>query len=428
MDILGFFRRKKEKTPTVSTAAQALTAYRANSERAITRDSTTFACMDIIASAFAELSGKFFSLSDNRETRKHPLSSLLRNPNPDDTRFLFFYNSALDYFNGNCYWLKVFVDGEYPAALYRINPTRVTVKRGTDNRKIFSFGGKEYASDEVVHIPSRFGYNGLKGESVFDNCRSIFNNISELDAFVNNSFNNGVGDRLVIDANNAFKGFKSENKTLADEQIKKLAREFMEQYAGLENAGKPLIKHNGLDYATIQSGLRDNRSQQLFENRKLAQEEITRLFNVPLKILNGDLADVESAYTLFADKAIRPLAAGFEQAVNKFLLTDADKARVYFEYNYNSILRTSLMTRIDAYVKQINNGILSLNDVLRKENMPDIPAGDYHFVAANMMPVTEEVIQAYMASAKAKQAQLNKQGNIDKNIDNDAHGVGDDKK
>jgi hypothetical protein len=70
------------------------------------------------------------------------------------------------------------------------------------------------------------------------------------------------------------------------------------------------------------------------------------------------------------------------------------------------LIKTSLQSRIEAYVKQLNNGILSINDVLRKENLPDIEAGDYHFFAANMMPVTEEVIQSYMAKSKAVQQGL----------------------
>jgi hypothetical protein len=110
---------------------------------------------------------------------------------------------------------------------------------------------------------------------------------------------------------------------------------------------------------------------------------------------------------MFIENAIRPLAVSFEQAVNK-ILPPYERSRVFFEYSYNSLLKTNLQNRIDAYTKQVANGILTVNETRRKENLPDIgEAGDTLFIPANMMPLTMENIKAYMASAKIKQQELN---------------------
>jgi hypothetical protein len=48
---------------------------------------------------------------------------------------------------------------------------------------------------------------------------------------------------------------------------------------------------------------------------------------------------------------------------------------------------------------------LSLNDVLAKENMQPIEAGDTHFMPVNMMPWNDEIKAAYMAKQKKEIAQ-----------------------
>lgn len=85
------------------------------------------------------------------------------------------------------------------------------------------------------------------------------------------------------------------------------------------------------------------------------------------------------------------------------------------------MLKTSLTTRVDAYTKQLNNGQLTINDIRRKENMPELPtkAGNTLLVPANLMPATDEVFDAYMAKAKKEAEGLQNK---------DATGVGDDRK
>jgi hypothetical protein len=101
-----------------------------------------------------------------------------------------------------------------------------------------------------------------------------------------------------------------------------------------------------------------------------------------------------------------------------------ERAGIYFEYSYNSLMKTSLQTRISTYVSQINNSILSPNEVRRKENLPEIEAGNNHFIAANLMPLTDEIIESYMANSKLKQKELNE---YSPNVQGNHSNLGDDK-
>jgi len=389
---MGFFQNIFKRK---SNSHNFLTTQWVSSSDIITQnDATSFSAIDLIATSFANLSGSFYNFSNKQKIENYNLYSLLNNPNYDETKFIFFYSSAKDYFNGNVFWYKYYNDEGEIVALYRLNPNKVKVNRDLHNRKVFIYEGNEYLSNKILHIPSRYGYDGNIGKSIFKECNSIFNNTNELDSFVNSSFNNNVGNRLIID-------ISKEIQNASEEQIQQLRNKFSNNYTGLKNAGKPLIKSGKLEYSKIETDYKDNRSNQLIENREFAEREIAKLFGVPLALLtHGEKEkNIEALYILFIENAIRPLATSFEQSINK-LIPINERNKIYFEYSYNSLLKTSLQTRITTYGQQLNNGILSPNEIRKKENLPEIEAGDNHFIQANLMPLTDEIIEAYMANSK----------------------------
>jgi len=388
MGIFNIFKRKANNHNVLTSQ------FVSNSDTITQNDATSFSAIDLICSSFANLAGAFFNSSNKQKIENYNLYSLLNNPNYDETKFTFFYNSAKDYFNGNTYWYKYDNDDGEIVALFRLNPNKVTVKRDTENRKIFVHNGLEYYSNKILHIPSRYGYDGNVGKSIFKECNTIFQNTSELDSYVNTSFNNNVGNRLIID-------ISKEIQNASEEQIQILRNKYLNNYTGLKNAGKPLIKSGKLEYSKIETDFKDNRSNQLLENRQFQEREIAKLFGVPLALLtHGDEEkSIEALYILFIENAIRPLATQFEQSINK-LIPIFDRNKIFFEYSYNSLLKTSIQTRITTYTQQLNNGILSPNEIRKKENLPEIEAGDNHFIPAHLMPLTEEIIKAYMANSK----------------------------
>jgi HK97 family phage portal protein len=411
------FKFLKRKKPSIKYAT-FLNSY----EGQLGKDSTSFAAIDLICSAFANLSGDFYNFFD-REKTEHRLKDLLEEPNSEDFKFSFFYNSAKDYFeSGNVFWYKYDIDGEI-VSLFRINPNDVRVQRDSlTNEKIFYYNGSVYTKEHILHIPSRFGYNGLVGDSVFDVCNEIFKNTSNLDLYVRNSFKNSVGKRLVIDASGA-------EPDITEAQIQILKEKFVSNYGGIENSGVPLIKKKGIDYNVVESGVGSNEAQQLTENRKFQENEIAKVLRVPIELLSSSSGgkDIESLYTLFLDNAVMPLSTAFEQAINKFLLTPLERKSIYFEYSYNNLMKTSLQTRIDTYTKQIMNGILSVNEVRRKENLPisKEEAGDTLFIQANLMPLKDKQIDSLLATAQLKLQEL--ESNSNEFHSENPDGFGDDK-
>jgi HK97 family phage portal protein len=385
------------------------------SDAVVGKDATSFSALDLIASSFAGLSGQFYDRDTRQNVKDHYLYDLINFPNADETKFQFFYNSAVDYFSsGNVYYYLFDLDGEI-VSMFRLNPANVRVKRDSNNRKVFVLNGQDYTSEKILHIPSRYGYNGLVGKSIFSVCGQIFSNTSELDSYINNSFNNGVGNRLIIDISKEF-------PQATDEQIQQLRNKFLQNYSGIQNSGKPLIKSGKIEYNKMETEYKDNRASQLVENRAFQEKEVAKLFGVPLALLNGtETNNIESLYTVFIENAIKPIATQFEQSINR-MIPLKERHRLYFEYSYNSLMKTSLQTRIDAYVKQITHGILSPNEARRKENLQEKDAGDTLFVPANSMPLRQDVIDSYMAKSKKIEENL-----ASPNTKGDHSNLGDDK-
>lgn len=355
-------------------------------------DATSFSCVDKIASAFASLS---FGIYDSKTKQRvnHSLYEVLKEPNLDETHFTFFYQLVKDYFDGNVFLYKYTDEEGNITSLFRLNPSAVVVSRNEYNQKIYSYYGHRYDSTKILHIPSRFGYDGKKGHSIFQECRKIFNTAINLDSYTNNSFDNSLGKRLIIDITNAYPNATEEEKL-------QLREKYISNYAGVSNAGKPIVKTGKIDFSTIDTGAADNRASELTSNREFEVKVISQMFNIPVQYLTGEGSfDIETITTLFMSEAILPIAQTFEESFNK-LFSINERARFYVEFNYNSILRTSLNSKIDSYTKQLNNGLLSVNEIRAKENLTNTEAGDYHFVPSNLMPLTEANVNAYMAKSK----------------------------
>jgi len=421
MNLFNIFKRKTEKRNANQLGA-VFANTNINSGR-LGYDATSWAAVDMIASSMANLTGHFY----NRRTRQalpsnHTLHDLLEWPNADETRFQFMYSSVVDYFvHGNIYWYKYTNEEGIITSLFRIDPTKITLKRNSMNQKVFTYNGNEYRTDKILHIPSRHGYDGLKGKSIFSECGNIFKLSRELDEYVDNSFSNSIGNRLIIDIT---KFIESASK----DDIRDIKADFMQNYTGIKNAGKPLIKHNGVEYSNIETKTPTNQASQLLENRQHQEKEIAKLFGIPLTLLNGsETANLESIYVLYIESAIKPLATQFEQAINRLIFSH-QRSRLYFEYSYNSLMKTSLNDRVAAYARQMQIGILSINEIRAKENLPPVEGGDTHWLPANMMPVKQDIIDSYMAGAKLKQLEFGQKLNEESpGIDGDHLPMGDDK-
>lgn len=382
------------------------------------QDAASFSCIDLIANNFSKLSYGVYERGTKKPVQNHWLYQLISRPNIDETHTLFFDMIIRDWYNGGAFlYLYKNASGKV-VSFFRMDPSAVVVRRGDFNRKEYIYNGNVYYSDRVLHIPSKFGYNGLEGRAIYSVMGEVFDTALQLDNYVKNTFGQNLGKRLVIDATDAY-------KELTDKEKEIVENKYINKYGGVQNAGRPIVKTGGVKFETIDTGTNSNQASELSINREYQTKLSCALYHVPHSMVTGDLpADTESIFSAFASEAVEPVAVIFQEYFNT-LLSPEEQSRYYFEFSYNSLLKTSLTKRVEAYSKELNNGILSVDEIRQKENLPILgtDAANTHFVPANNMPLRDDVMDAYMASAKEKQANINNSGK-----DTDAPGMGDDKK
>lgn len=413
MSLFNLFKRNKN----AKTAPLAIQDYRSFTGSFIEKDPVSFSAIDKIGTAFASLSFGVYDTRTKQKT-KHPLYDVLKEPNADETHSLFFYELIQDYFAGNVYLYKYTdADGQV-ISLFRLNPNQVTVTRNEYNQKLYSYNGQTYTSEKVLHIPSRYSYDGLTGKSIWKTLNHTFKQTQNLDEYVNNTFDNSLGKRLVIDLSSAY-------PNATEQEQNQIRDRYVANYSGSENAGKPVVKTGKIDFQTIDTGVSDNRSAQLSENRQYQAEIIAQIFNVPVAYLTGkDVGDLETVTTLFMSQAIEPIAQAFEEAFIKLLPVE-QRERYYIKFSYNSLLKTNLSAKISAYTQQLTNGILSPNEIRQKEELEPIEYGDCHYRASNLLPIRQDIEESLVASAKLKQQEVDKDIGQQKNAE--AKDIGSDK-
>jgi HK97 family phage portal protein len=315
----------------------------------------------------------------------HPLYGLIHDsPNPRMTAFEFkqMMQAQID-LRGNAYAFKEFTPRGDIAALWPINPTRVTVLLTPDGRDLFyklnlpGFDDTPIPAEGILHLrgPSLDGIIGLSPIAYHRETIGLGIAAEKYGAAL---FGNSAQPRGVIQI-----------KGRMDLDSAKRARELWEgRYRGVQNAHRPAILDDGMEWK--QTGM-SNDDAQYIELRKLQNQEIWRIYRVPAHKV-GDLE--RSTYSNIEQQALEYLIdcllsefVRWEMALTMSLLTDRERqAGLFFEFLPDALLRGDIATRYAAYAVARNWGWLNVNEIRAKENMNSIGAkGEVFLEPLNMI-------------------------------------------
>ncbi|MCX7023057.1 MAG: phage portal protein [Spirochaetes bacterium] len=378
----------------------------------IRKNPTVQACTNVIANVIGILPLNLFFKNPKDGSRQragwHPIYSILRQrPNPSESPVIFFGKMIRHIIQkGNSYLFQNRDSTGKLLSLHLLNPEYVT--EVYDGLLVsYRYNGDTYTGDEVLHISGLITDDQGKGYSLVDLAKVAVLLGIQLDEYSLASFGNGLNTKLLLDIAEMTAG----NVDL--EQAQKIAQTVADyvrrNYAGAENAGKPLILWNGMK-ATELKNQSSNRDAELLESRKWQELEICKIFGVPPFLINGTYevkyGGLEQAMTVFLNFTLAPYLRHIEQRLST-LLTSYEQDAYYFEFDFNVLLRTDEKSRGDFYSKLFGMGAISPAMIAARENLePPTEGGDARFVPANLMPLRIDVLDAYMAGAKLKAAAL----------------------
>lgn len=348
--------------------------------------SAAWACVNVVSSTWATLPQKLFrrvGADDRKVEEDHPLADVLRNPNADQTPAEFWEGAGAcvmlrGRFHARKLYRNVRTGGREIIGLETMSPDRTTMTREGGRLK-FQWrdpDGKLVVIDEedVFHM-TPFG-----GRSPIEYARHNLGLALAADETAARMFAQGLQSG----------GFLSTDSELKDPQRKQL-KKIIDDFVGSKNAGKLMILEAGMKWTPL--GFKPEEAQ-LLTSRAFQVEEICRWFGVPPVLIGHASAGqtmwgsgVEQIFLGWLTLNLRPLLVKAEQAMNKRLLSPAERRRLYVEHSIEGLLRADSAGRAALYSSFAQNGVMSRNEIRKRENLPPVDGGDELTVQSNLVPL-----------------------------------------
>ncbi len=359
-------------------------------EKAMQR-SAAWACVRMNARTIGSLPLKIYEKTTDgsrRVAKDHPLSSVLADsPNAEQSPMEFWegQGTALN-LRGAAYAEKMWI-GNRMVALEPMNPDGITVYRSRAGERRYKYrsaaGLRDLGAREVFHLRG-FGAGGDNGLSPIGYGRQTLSSSTAADEVAGRTFASGL----------QLSGFVEDQpgaRTTQD-QRKDLIKLF-DEFGGSERAGKVMPLPPGFTFKPLGMSPED---AQLLETRRFNIEEICRWFGV-FPILIGHAADgqtmwgsgVEQINLAWLTLYLGPELQRIEQAIEKQLLSPADRQRFYVEFNVDALLRADSTGRAALYSSAGQNGWMDRDEIRAKENLGPREGGNVLTVQANLVPLAQ---------------------------------------
>jgi HK97 family phage portal protein len=249
-----------------------------------------------------------------------------------------------------------------------LNPLAVKITRNALGQKLFTYtgeNGKSLNTDDVLHIAGSMLLPGeLRGKSPIETLKENIGLAISLESFAARFFGQGTLTQGIIEYPGA----------LTQEQAENLSKSFDTAHKGYRRAHKTGILSGG---ASFKATTIANDQAQMLDSRRMSVEDIARAYRVPVNMIGLNQPGSQSYNSneqnaiSFVTHTLRPWLAKLEDAFSNLLPDNA-----YLAFSTDDLLRGDYSTRIEGYSKMLQNGVFTVNEVRRKENMRPIENGD----------------------------------------------------
>jgi HK97 family phage portal protein len=323
-------------------------------------------------------------------------------PNPYEVPSVFYAELVRHILRKGNAFLQKQRHGAKLEALYRLDPDRMKIELDGAKRT-YVYNGTPMSRFDIVHIPGLYGYNGVQSQGVIRYAKSTLELSNKLAEYLGYYLENSINTKLKLEVPIPLD--KLDDTALA--KLKQV-QDLIAKSLGKERTGKPLTIFEGMKADPID--LASNKDSELSVNREMQDKLIAMFYGVPYSLISGDnkYDSLERFNIQFLTYCLMPYLKRIAQTFTAALLPINQQERFYFEHSFEMLLQPDTKTRFEIYETAINNGLMSVDQVKERENMDALGGveGSQHFLAANLMPLRADVIEAYMAGAKTKQEQL----------------------
>jgi len=345
------------------------------------------ACVTILAETVAALPLQVFERLPNGDKRlavERPEYRILHDEPNSDTSAYSFRETLQGHLGtyGNAYAeIERAYDGTTPMALWQRSPKPEHTKpvRGPDGKieyRCRSETGYEVTvpGRDMLHIPG-FGFDGLVGYNPVRHLREPIGKSKAAERYGAELFANDA----------TATGHYTHPSRMSQDAYERLTRDLGDgSLHGKRHRNR--ILEEGMEFAASSMNPED---VQMIEALRFSVEDIARAYRIPLHLLQqlqsgSSYASIVELGREFIVYTMMPWFKRWEGQLNRRVL----RQPFFCEFNYAAFMQGDPPTRGEFYWKLWQMGVVTQNDVARRENMNGIgPEGDVRFVPANMVPL-----------------------------------------
>ena len=170
------------------------------------------------------------------------------------------------------------------------------------------------------------------------------------------------------------------DESMTDTEIADFYDRWEARYRGPGNAHRPAIANFIRDIKPL--GL-SHRDMDFIQGLRWSLEEVSRAFGVPKPLL-GDFeratfANVNAAERIFWRNTMLPQVGFLEEQINRMLLPRLGYPDLAIKFDLSNIeaLREDENSRVTRETQLLDRGVLTINEVRRSRNLPEVPWGDH---------------------------------------------------
>lgn len=408
MSILNFFK-KAEKAPIsdLSLKSMSFTDFlKAGGNQDLSasialkyysRVSAVSDAVDKICEPFSTLPVAVKNIETKESILNHPLLSLLKKPNPEQTQTEFMLSIATNlkvagyvgvYVTTSMrgepleMWVvpphyiqtenqgKITVDGEQLKDVFskkEIDGLYRYFSETDENRELYIF--KEF--DTKTASSGSYGMSKLN---------PVYSEIEQFD-------NSNKHNLSLLERGARPSGILMVDGDLTEQQYNRLRKQFEEYYAGSQNSGRVLLGEQIKDFKALSQ---TNKDMDFGELKKGVKESIYNAMNIPLALIsaaNMTLDNLKIAQLQLYDQAVLPLACKIYEDLTRFIMYRY-KGSENLELDYIESEIEALAPRRLSNVRFLKDmNVATDNEIRRMLGLSDYDGGDTHYVASNLIPV-----------------------------------------
>lgn len=216
-------------------------------------------------------------------------------------------------------------------------------------------GGRRFYGWQFLKVlrQTRRGYSGTS--IINQNALPIATAYNELE-FENNRLKTGGGKR----------GFLESEKKLTEQAMSALKSAYSKLFSNSAEVNG-IVLNDGVKFHEVSES---SAEMQLNENKKTNATEICKLFDMPPAIINGNATEQDRLN--FVQFCLIPILKELCNALNRDLLLESEKDKMFFEADVRELTKADIKTRYEAYKTAISSRWMQLDDVRKEENLPSL--------------------------------------------------------